>query len=214
MAQLDVFDFRTGGVVGKVEVPEVTRELANDPSSLDFVSNYLYRTKKISFVKTASSKGISDISGTTKKPFKQKGTGNARQGSLRSPQFRGGAVIFGPIPVTATYKINKKEVRLAKKIVLSQLIENSLIKVVSDLSGILKTKDFASYKQALLPGVEKVLFVSSGGSKEGTSYNAGRNLKGVHFDLGLHFNVYKVSRSEVVVITQTALNELFNTLFN
>jgi large subunit ribosomal protein L4 len=213
MTKLDILDFKTGAVVESMEVPEGLSEISENPTYLDFMSNYLYRTKKISFVKTASTKGISQVSGTTKKPFKQKGTGNARQGSLRSPQYKGGANIFGPLPITAHYKINKKEVILAKKILLSQLIENSLLKVVNNLEGGAKTKEFVSYKNALLPNSEKVIFVSNGGAKNVDSYMAGKNVKGVSFDLGLHFNVYRISNHEVVVITKDALKDLFTKLF-
>ena len=213
MTKLDILDFKTGAVIESMEVPAGLSEISENPTYLDFMSNYLYRTKKISFVKTASTKGISQVSGTTKKPFKQKGTGNARQGSLRSPQYKGGANIFGPLPITAHYKINKKEVILAKKILLSQLIENSLLKVVNNLEGGAKTKEFVSYKNALLPNSEKVIFVSNGGAKNVDSYMAGKNVKGVSFDLGLHFNVYRISNHEVVVITKDALKDLFTKLF-
>src|ERR687895_1634063 len=68
---------------------------------------------------THKTKGISDISGTTKKPYKQKGTGRARQGSLRSPQFRGGAVIFGPVVRSHEFDLQKKVRRLGLKTALS-----------------------------------------------------------------------------------------------
>lgn len=214
MSQLDVLDFKTGKVIEQLEIPVSLMEVSERTGVLDFISNYLYKTKKLSFRKTASSKGISDISGTTKKPHNQKGTGNARQGSLRSPQFRGGAVIFGPIPVTASYKINKKERTLAKQLVLSELINNSLLKVVDSMSGITKTKEFASHLQAFLPGARKVIFVSHNAKTSADFYLAGKNIKGISFDLDLHFNIYKVSTHEVVVITKDALKELFNNLFN
>ena len=214
MKALDVLDFKTGNVISNIEVPAEIEAIYENPDYLDFMSNYLYRTKKVSFVKTACTKTISDIKGTTKKPFKQKGTGNARQGSLRSPQFRGGANIFGPVPITASYKINKKEKVLAKKILIAQLIENSLLKVVENLNCSSKTKDFVDCKNNILPSTEKVIFISTGGVKGNESYLAGRNVKGVSFDLGMHFNVYKVSNHEVAVITKDALNELFSTLFN
>ena len=214
MKALDVLDFKTGNVISSIEVPAEIEAIYENPDYLDFISNYLYRTKKISFVKTASTKGISEIKGTTKKPFKQKGTGNARQGSLRSPQFRGGANIFGPIPVTAKYKINKKEKLLAKKILISQLIENSLIKVVESLDCSSKTKDFIKYKNQLTSNAEKIIFISNGGKQGNNSYLAGRNVQGVGFDLGLHFNIYKVSNTEMVIITKDALSELFSSLFN
>src|SRR5215469_5454099 len=68
---------------------------------------------------TQKTKGVSEISGTTKKPYKQKGTGRARQGSLRSPQFRGGAVIFGPVVRSHEFGLQKKVRRLALKTALS-----------------------------------------------------------------------------------------------
>src|SRR5471030_2512841 len=68
---------------------------------------------------THKAKGVSDISGTSKKPYKQKGTGRARQGSLRSPQFRGGAVIFGPVVRSHAFDLQKKVRRLALKTALS-----------------------------------------------------------------------------------------------
>lgn len=214
MTQLDIHDFKTGSVISTITAPEAISQYTDSVEYLDFISNYLYKTKKKSFVKTASTKTIGFIKGTTKKPYKQKGTGNARQGSLRSPQFRGGAIIFGPVPVTAHCKINKKEVQLAKKILLSQLIHNSLLTVVDNMKEVSKTKDFISYKEALLPDATKVLFVANTGIHASDVYAAGRNIKGVEFDLGLHFNVYKVSKSEKVVITKDALTELFANLFN
>lgn len=214
MTKLEVFDFKTGSVIGDVSLPEGVNKFAENPEYLDFISNYLYRTKKISFIKTAKTKTISEISGTTKKPFKQKGTGNARQGSLRSPQFRGGANIFGPVPITANYKINKKEVLLAKRILLSQLIEGSLIRVVDSLNGFSKTKEFAGAKEKFLPSIEDVIFVDNAGSEKADFYNAGKNIRGISFDLGLHFNVYRVSNHQMVVITKNAIQELLAKLFS
>src|SRR5471030_1496382 len=77
---------------------------------------------------THKAKGVSDISGTSKKPYKQKGTGRARQGSLRSPQFRGGAVIFGPVVRSHAFDLQKKVRRLGLKTALSaKLSEGRLI---------------------------------------------------------------------------------------
>ena len=214
MTNLEVLNFITGEVVGSLEVPAKVSEVLENHDYLDFMSNYLYRTKKISFVKTAKTKTIGEIKGTTKKPFKQKGTGNARQGSLRSPQFRGGANIFGPVPITANYKINKKERQLAKRILLAQLIENSLLKVVDSLADVSKTKEFVEYKTKLAPNVKKIVFISTGGVSATPAYLAGRNVEGVSFDLGLHFNIYKVSNNEVAIITKEAIEQLFANLYN
>ena len=69
---------------------------------------------------THSTKGLSEVSGTTKKPYRQKGTGNARQGSLRAPQFRGGGIVHGPVPHSHAYSLNKKVRRLGLISALSQ----------------------------------------------------------------------------------------------
>ena len=91
-------------------------------------------------------KGISEISGTTKKPFKQKGTGNARQGSRRSPQMRGGAVIFGPQVRSHSHKLPKKIRSLALRMVLSSKLKDGKLKIMEDFklskpkTSVLKSK--------------------------------------------------------------------------
>lgn len=82
---------------------------------------------------THSSKGVSDISGTTRKPWKQKGTGRARAGSLRSPQFRGGACIFGPKPRSHAHDMPKKIRRLALRMAFSEKVRNGALIVVDNL---------------------------------------------------------------------------------
>src|SRR5579863_1709152 len=98
-------------------------EVADDIFGLPVRKDILARMVQWQLAKrragTHKTKGISDISGTTKKPWKQKGTGRARQGSLRSPQFRGGAVIFGPVVRSHEFSIQKKVRRLALKTALS-----------------------------------------------------------------------------------------------
>src|SRR5436853_294223 len=90
---------------------------------------------------THKTKGVSDISGTTKKPYRQKGTGRARQGSLRSPQFRGGAVIFGPVVRSHAFDLQKKVRRLGLKTALSATqAEGKLIVIDEAQIGDAKTK--------------------------------------------------------------------------
>ena len=85
---------------------------------------------------THKTKTISEISGSTKKPFKQKGTGNARQGSLRSAQMRGGATIFGPVVRSHAYDMNKKVRKLALKVALSaKVAEGKVPSTISPISG-------------------------------------------------------------------------------
>src|SRR5919201_615133 len=93
---------------------------------------------------THKTKGISDISGTTKKPYKQKGTGRARQGSLRSPQFRGGAVVFGPVPRSHAHDLPKKVRKLALKTALSSKQADGKLIVLDDVKvKAAKTSDLA-----------------------------------------------------------------------
>jgi len=99
---------------------------------------------------THQTKTISMIRGTTKKPFRQKGTGNARQGSLRSPQFRGGAVIFGPVVHSHAHKLNKKVRALGLCIALSAKAKENKLIVIEDLQSIgQKAKNFKSSLNAL-----------------------------------------------------------------
>ncbi len=126
-----IYNFKTGAEVESFESPEFMSALASKGSAA--VLSYMYKVKKVYHKKTASTKTISDVSGTTKKPYNQKGTGNARQGSLRSPQYRGGGIIFGPVPITAKYKINKSEKLYVKKVLFAKLLKLEKVKIVESI---------------------------------------------------------------------------------
>ncbi len=98
---------------------------------------------------THSTKGMNDVSGTTKKPYRQKGTGNARQGSLRSPQFRKGGVVHGPVPRSHEYSLNKKVRRLGLISALSQKQADGKLVVLDAASGAAKTGELAKKLKAL-----------------------------------------------------------------
>ena len=102
--------------VGDIELAEEVFGLPVRRDILARVVNWQLAKRRAGTHKT---KGVSDISGTSKKPYKQKGTGRARQGSLRSPQFRGGAVIFGPVVRSHEFDLQKKVRRLGLKTALS-----------------------------------------------------------------------------------------------
>src|SRR5262249_26369149 len=123
---------------------------------------------------THATKGISDIQGTTKKPWRQKGTGRARQGSLRSPQFRGGAVIFGPVVRDHGYDLQKKVRRLGLKSALSaKQAEGKL--VVIDEAQVKDAKTKALGAQFKKLGWDSVLIVAGPAGDEGFR-RAERNL--------------------------------------
>jgi len=112
-------------------------ELDNKIFSIDLKEEIIHRMIRYQLSKRRSgnhkTKGISEISGTTKKPFKQKGTGSARQGSKRSPQMRGGAVIFGPQVRSHAHKLPKKIKKLALKMALSKKLKDGKLKIIDEL---------------------------------------------------------------------------------
>ena len=111
-------------------------ELNKNVFGVDLKEEIIHRMVRYQLSKRRSgnhkTKGISEISGTTKKPFKQKGTGSARQGSKRSPQMRGGAVIFGPQVRSHAHKLPKKIKKLALKMALSKKLKDGKLKIIDE----------------------------------------------------------------------------------
>ncbi|HVA35140.1 MAG TPA: 50S ribosomal protein L4 [Stellaceae bacterium] len=155
---------------------------------------------------THKTKGISDISGTTKKPWKQKGTGRARQGSLRSPQFRGGAVIFGPVVRSHEYGIQKKVRRLALKTALSaKQAEGKL--VVLDSAKVKDAKTSALAKTFAKLGLVSALIID-GATLDESFARAARNLPNIDVLPQQGANVYDIMRREILVLTRDAVQAL------
>jgi len=155
---------------------------------------------------THKAKGISDISGTTKKPWRQKGTGRARQGSLRSPQFRGGAVIFGPVVRSHEYALQKKVRRLALKTALSaKQAEGKLVVIDKAQVDAPKTGALADRFRAL--GWESVLIIDGPALDENFA-RAARNLPKVDVLPQQGANVYDILRRDTLVLTRDAVAAL------
>ena len=155
-------------------------------------------------------KGISEISGTTRKPFKQKGTGSARQGSRRSPQMRGGAVIFGPQVRSHAHKLPKKIRSLALKMALSNKLKDGKLKVVSDFK-ISKPKTSFLISKLTKMEIDSALFID-GKDVEKNFQNALRNIPKTDFLTISGLNVYDIIRRNFLVISEKALlgiNERF-----
>jgi large subunit ribosomal protein L4 len=154
---------------------------------------------------THKTKGISDISGTTKKPYKQKGTGRARQGSLRSPQFRGGAVIFGPVVRSHEFGLQKKVRRLGLKTALSaKQAEGKLIVIDAARVDEAKTKALRARFEAL--GWDSVLIID--GAVDDGFARAARNLPKVDVLPEKGANVYDILRRDTLVLTRDAVQQL------
>ena len=148
---------------------------------------------------TQKAKTRSEVSGGGRKPWRQKGTGHARQGSTRSPQWTGGGVVFAPTPRDYSFKLNKKEKRLALKSALtSRLQENKLI-VVDELKfDEVKTKNFKQVMDNLK--VEKGLVILA--ENDSNTVLSARNLASIDTTLTSQINVYDIMKAGTIVLTK------------
>ncbi|MGF6229021.1 large subunit ribosomal protein L4 [Inquilinus ginsengisoli] len=151
-------------------------------------------------------KGISEISGTTKKPYKQKGTGHARQGSTRSPQFRGGARIFGPVVRSHAHDLPKKVRKLALRHALSsKAADGKLVVVDAVVADSHKTKGLAAKLTAL--GLDSALILA--GEQIDTNFAlAARNLPSIDVLPSQGANVYDILRRDTLVLSRQAVEQL------
>ena len=154
---------------------------------------------------TQSAKTRSKVSGGGRKPWRQKGTGHARQGSTRSPQWTGGGVVFAPKPRDYSFKMNKKEKRIALLSALSSKVADNKI-VVLDAFNLdeVKTKKFAEVMSNLK--VDKALVVIEGENKNVVL--SGRNIPTVKVSATNEINTYDVLKYETLVVTKAAVEKL------
>jgi large subunit ribosomal protein L4 len=185
-------------------------DLADEVFGLPVRSDILARVVNWQLAKrragTHKAKGISDISGTTRKPYKQKGTGRARQGSLRSPQFRGGAVIFGPVVRSHEFGLQKKVRKLGLKTALSaKQAEGKLVVIEATSIAEAKTKALRAQFETL--GWESVLIID-GAAVDESFAKAARNLPKVDVLPSQGANVYDILRRDTLVLTRAAVEQL------
>ena len=155
---------------------------------------------------TQKTKTRAEVSGGGRKPYKQKGTGNARQGSIRAPHYRGGGVALSINPRSYTFKMNKKERVLALRSALSMKAQAKELVIVDSLEmASLKTKGVKDMIKSLnLTG--KVLFVTSNDAEN--LYMGSRNLNKVNVILSEELNVFDIVNSDVVVIDEVAVKAI------
>ncbi|AMV61130.1 LSU ribosomal protein L4p (L1e) [Pediococcus damnosus] len=155
---------------------------------------------------THAVKNRSAVRGGGRKPWRQKGTGRARQGSIRSPQWRGGGIVFGPTPRSYAYKLPKKMRRLALKSVLSQKVLDDSLLVVDDYSfDQPKTKAFAQSLNSLKVSTKALLVLEE--DNEATA-RAARNLENIKIVSPSGVNVLDVINNDKLVITKKALSQV------
>ena len=154
---------------------------------------------------TQSAKTRSEVSGGGRKPWRQKGTGHARQGSTRSPQWTGGGVVFAPKPRDYSFKMNKKEKRIALLSALSSKVADNKIVVLDEFKlDEIKTKKFAEVMNNLK--VENALVVLEGENKNVVL--SGRNIPSVKVTATNEINTYDVLKYETLVVTKAAVEKL------
>ncbi|WP_437398090.1 50S ribosomal protein L4 [Flagellimonas lutimaris] len=152
-----------------------------------------------------------EIAGSTRKIKKQKGTGTARAGSIKSPVFRGGGRIFGPRPKDYTQKLNKNMKRLARKSALSLKSKEKSLVVVEDFSfEAPKTKDFVKFLSSL--GIENKKSLIVLGDSNNNVYLSSRNLERSEVVTGSELNTYKIVNATSLVLTESALEGIESNL--
>ena len=154
---------------------------------------------------TQKAKTRGEVSGGGRKPWRQKGTGHARQGSTRSPQWTGGGVVFAPVPRDYSFKMNKKEKRAALKSALTSKVQDNKLIVLDELKlDEIKTKKFVAVMNNLK--VEKGLVVIADNDKNVVM--SARNLADIDTALANMINTYDVMKAKTVVLTKDAVAKI------
>ncbi len=151
---------------------------------------------------TQKAKTRSEVSGGGRKPWRQKGTGHARQGSTRAPQWTGGGVVFAPVPRDYTIRLNRKEKRLALKSALTSRVQEKKLIVLEDLKfDEIKTKKMQAVLDAL--NVSKALVVLN--ENDQNVVKSARNIENVQTALTNTINVYDILKYNTVIVTKAAV---------
>ena len=201
MANVSVYNME-GKEVGKIEL--------NDAIFGAKVNEHLVHMAVVQHLAnkrqgTQKAKTRSEVSGGGRKPWRQKGTGHARQGSIRAPQWKGGGVVFAPVPRDYSFKINKKEKRAALKSVLTSRVQENKLIVVEELKfDEIKTKNFKTVMDNLK--VSKALVVL--GEKNENAVLSARNLPKIDTAYADAINVYDIMKGDTLVLTKDAVAKI------
>lgn len=185
-------------------------ELSDDIFGIEVNTHVMYEAVKAYLANqrqgTQSAKTRSEVRGGGRKPWRQKGTGRARQGSIRSPQWKGGGVVFAPKPRDYSIRLPKKVRRLALKSAFSSKVESNEIIVIDELNMTTpKTKDMIKVLENLKVG-KKALIVIPG--KDENIYKSARNIPGVKTSAVNTLNVYDILNHDSFVITKDAVSKV------
>ena len=201
MPNVALYDI-TGKVIGDIELSEnVFGQPVNEPVLHQVVVAHLANCRQ----GTQSAKTRSEVSGGGKKPYRQKGTGRARQGSTRAPQWTHGGVVFAPKPRDYTQKVNVKVKRIALKSALSSKVADSEL-IVFDALNIEAPKTKEMVKALKAVNVEKALIVLP--EKDETVERAAANIPGVKTTLVGTLNTYEVLKYKKLILTKDSVAKI------
>jgi len=194
---------QTGSQVGEIELAESVFGIApNEHVLFDAVMMQRASLRQ----GTHKVKTRSEVRGGGRKPWRQKGTGRARQGSIRSPQWRGGGIVFGPSPRSYAYKLPKKVRRLAIKSALSTKVLEQNMLVLEDLAlNAPKTKDMVAVLQGL--SVAKKVLIVTADVNENVALSA-RNIQGITVIAADEVNVLDVLHHDTLIMTKAAVEKV------
>lgn len=202
MAKLAVLD-KTGKKVSDIELKDEIFAIEPNKSAMNLVVvNYLANQRQ----GTQSTLTRSEVSGGGKKPWKQKGTGRARQGSTRAPQWTHGGIALGPKPRDYGFDVNKKVRRLAMKSALSSKVAADEMIVVDDFSmDAIKTKEMANILSAVKAGKKTLIVLPE---KNDVLYKSARNIEGTNVSLVNTLNVYDILNCNTIVVLKDAVAKI------
>lgn len=202
MLKTNVYNM-SGKLVGEIELPEAVFGIdPNGPVVHEVVKNHLANLRQ----GTQSALTRAEVSGGGRKPWKQKGTGRARQGSTRAPQWTHGGIVFAPKPRDYSYTLNKKAKRLALKSVLSAKAAEQNVVVIDEIKmDAPKTKAFAAFLNAV-GCTSKTLVVTANADQN--VVRSGRNIEGCEVTFANLLNTYDVLHADKLVVDQAALQKI------
>ena len=191
----------------EIEEIEISDSIFRSKIFPDLIHNYIRFQLLNKRTGNHKTKGRSEVRGKSKKPFSQKGTGNARQGSSKGPHFRGGGVAFGPVVRDHTIKLNKKERKLALKCALSEKLKNKEIIILNDTKlGSHKTKNlsnkFKNFK------FKSAIFIQNKKEIDKNFILASSNIPKINYLTTDALNVRDIIKYEKVVILKNALSDI------
>ena len=202
MLKTNVYDM-SGKLVGEIELSEAVFGVNPNESVVhDVVKNHLANKRQ----GTQRSLTRAEVSGGGRKPWRQKGTGRARQGSTRAPQWTHGGIVFAPKPRDYSYTLNKKTRRLALKSVLSAKVAETNLVVIDEIKmDAPKTKEFAAFLNAV-GATGKALVVTA--AMDANIVKSGRHIPGCEVTFANVINVYDVLNAKKLVVDKAALQKI------